>query len=152
MSDSQTTNEQAIAVIGTGRARWQYRGEVYTASGVRIPRDVFRDDDSLITEGIPLPHDADVLEDMTVTLPVEALPVGATLSPVEGVKPKFSTKAHLEAEEVADLKRQNAELRAQVDQLIKDQTTPPQTQPPKNAAVKPAATKAPDPIGDAIGK
>lgn len=157
MSDIQIP--QAIRVIGTSRAAWQWQGKCYTASGVLIPPAIMREDDSLITDNIGIPTDEEVLgKDRVATLPLEALPPGASLTTLEGdgMLPRFDD-APVAASQVAAVddierqvhKRELAErdeqiraLQAQMDSLIAEQT--------KKASDE--THKGPDPIGDAIGK
>lgn len=100
MSDTiNQTREQSIAaqpfavrVIGSGgRLAWQWDGKCYTSTGVHVPADIIREDDALILDGVPLPPDEEVL-DMVVSLPHEALPPGAFLTPLDGSQPSRPAK------------------------------------------------------------
>lgn len=85
---TSTTVEKAMRIYGSGRLRWQWKGRCYTAAGIHVPPEVIEEDDALIESDDPIPEDADVLEDLGVTLPIEALPEGSSLAAPPAPKKK----------------------------------------------------------------
>lgn len=89
---SDLSSQKAAHVHGPGRIKWQWNGNVYTNAGIRVPPEILAIDDERINEGLPLGTDAEVLEDLTVSLPEEMLPEGYQLAPAPVRKPAKQTK------------------------------------------------------------
>lgn len=71
----------ASPVIGPQcRARWCWEGEAFTGYGAWVPKEVLAADDQLVGEGLPLPADDEVLDDLTPILSASVLPPGAVLA------------------------------------------------------------------------
>lgn len=62
------------------RARWCWEGEAFTGYGAWVPKEVLAADDQLTLEGLPLPDDAEVLDDLTPILSPSVLPPGHSLA------------------------------------------------------------------------
>jgi hypothetical protein len=77
------TQTHASPIHGPCRGRWSWDGETFTAAGVWVPPEVIRADDELHAEGLPLPPDEEVLDDMTPILDPAVLPAGSHLSAPE---------------------------------------------------------------------
>lgn len=69
----------ASPIHGQCRARWCFEGEAFTSYGAWVPKEVMRADEEMMSEGLGMAPDEEVLADMTPVLPESALPVGSQL-------------------------------------------------------------------------